>query len=162
MDISLLLRLFTRWLHLKLPQKQPVDQGVRLKVCTVKTFHLVIYKMIASYIFFSEAASGSGSGTEGMHTYYNFHYHCIKLPSYTIIPHCNLQTLLNILNSAESNFVPEQRTIDSLSPNQPVCVNISSMEVDSTELFAVFLGTSDPGVVVNSSARNARVAINRE
>ena len=97
-----------------------------------------------------------------MHTYYNFHYHCIKLPSYTIIPHCNLQTLLNILNSAESNFVPEQRTIDSSSPNQPVCVNISSMEVDSTELFAVFLGTSDPGVVVNSSAMNARVTINRE
>ena len=88
---------------------------------------------------------------------------CYKFLSYTIIPHCNLPTLqVNIIHSTESNFVPEQRTIDSSSPNQPVCVNISSVEVDSTELFVVFLGTSDPGVVVNSSAMNARVAIDRE
>ena len=87
---------------------------------------------------------------------------CNKFLTYIIIPHRNLPTLLNILISAESNFVPEQHTIDSSSPNQSVCVNISSVEVDSTELFVVFLGTSDPGVVVNSSAMNARVAINRE
>ena len=130
MTISLLLRLFTRWLHFKLPQQLPVDQGVGLKVC------------ILSITFTT--------------------MDCIKCLSYTIIPHCNLQTLLNILNSAESNFLPEHRTIDSSSPNQPVCDNISSVEVELTELFIVFLGTSDPGVVVNSSALNAQVAINCE
>ena len=135
-----------------------------LKVCTVKTFHLVIYKMIASYIFFSQKQPvDQGVGLKVCILSITFTtMGCIKLPSYTIIPHCNLQTLHNILNSAESNFVPEQHTIDSSSPNQPVCVNISSVEVEFTELFAVFLGTSDPGVVVNSSARNALVTINRE
>ena len=64
-----------------------------------------------------------------------------------------------ILNSADSNFVLERRTVDSSLPNQPVCVNISSVGVES---FLVFLGTSDPGVMLNSSATNARVVINRE
>ena len=123
--ILLLLRLFTRWLHFKLPQKQPVDLGVGLKVCILSTINMV----------------------------------CIKFLTYTIIPHHNLPTLLNNFISAESNFVPEQRTIDSSFPNQPVCVNISSVGVES---FLVFLDTSDPGVMVNSSAANAHVTIDRE
>ena len=32
-----ILRLFTRWFHFKLPQKQPVDLGVKLKVCILST-----------------------------------------------------------------------------------------------------------------------------
>lgn len=64
------------------------------------------------------------------------------------------------------DFTPlngEQRTIEPSAPNQPVCVNISTMgnmTLESPiELFTVSLSTSDPGVLVNPAAANATVAI---
>lgn len=64
------------------------------------------------------------------------------------------------------DFTPlsgEQRTIEPSAPNQPVCVNISTMgnmTLESPiELFTVSLSSSDPGVLVNPAAANATVAI---
>jgi len=61
-----------------------------------------------------------------------------------------------------SPVIGEQRTIEPSAPNQPVCVNISSVDdsvLESRELFTVSLNTSDPGVLVNPAAANATVAI---
>ena len=59
-------------------------------------------------------------------------------------------------------MIGEQHTIEPSAPSQPVCVNISTVEdnvLESTELFTVSLNTSDPGVLVNSTAEVVRVAI---
>ena len=59
-------------------------------------------------------------------------------------------------------MIEEQHTIEPSAPNQPVCVNISTVEdnvLESTELFTVSLNTSDPGVLVNSTAVDAPVTI---
>ena len=61
-----------------------------------------------------------------------------------------------------TSVIREQCTIEPSAPNQPVCVNISTVEdnvLESTELFIVSLNSSDPGVVVNSTAADATVAI---
>jgi len=61
-----------------------------------------------------------------------------------------------------TSVIREQCTIEPSAPNQPVCVNISTMEdnvLESTELFTVSLNSSDPGVLVNSTAADATVAI---
>jgi len=58
--------------------------------------------------------------------------------------------------------IAEQRTIEASVPDQPVCVNISTMEdnvLEATELFTVSLNSSDPGVLVNSTAADATVTI---
>jgi len=59
--------------------------------------------------------------------------------------------------------IVEQRTIEEVASNQPVCVNISTVEdnvLESTELFTVSLNSSDPGVLVDSTAADAPVTIN--
>ena len=59
-------------------------------------------------------------------------------------------------------MIVEQRTIEPSAANQPVCVNISTVEdnvLESTERFTLSLNTSDPGVLVNSTAADAPVTI---
>ena len=61
-----------------------------------------------------------------------------------------------------TSVIAEQRTIEPSIPDQPVCVNISTIEdnvLEATELFTVFLNTSDLGVMVNSAEVNAIVTI---
>lgn len=61
-----------------------------------------------------------------------------------------------------SPVIGEQHTIEPSAPDQPVCVNISTIEdsvLEFMELFTVSLNTSDPGVLVNSTAADASVAI---
>jgi len=58
--------------------------------------------------------------------------------------------------------IAEQHIVEPSVPDQPVCVNISTVEdnvLESTELFTVSLNSSDPGVLVNPAAANATVAI---
>ena len=60
------------------------------------------------------------------------------------------------------SVIREQHTIDPSAPEQTVCVNISTVEdsvLEFTQLFTVFLNTSDPGVLVNSTAADASVVV---
>ena len=59
-------------------------------------------------------------------------------------------------------MIEQQCTIEPSAPSQPVCVNISTVEdnvLESAELFTVSLNTSDPAVLVNSTAADAPVTI---
>jgi len=58
--------------------------------------------------------------------------------------------------------IAEQHIVEPSVPDQPVCVNISTMEdnvLEATEMFMVSLNSSDPSVLVNSTASDAPVAI---
>ena len=78
---------------------------------------------------------------------------------------CIVYVLRGILIPAATIGTPvigEQHTIEPSAPDQPVCVNIFTVEdsvLEFMELFTVSLNTSDPGVLVNSTAAIAPLAI---
>ena len=78
---------------------------------------------------------------------------------------CELHVEFLFSAANAGDFIPvvgEQCTIEPSASSQPVCVNISTVEdnvLESMEVFTVSLSTSDPGVLVNSTAVDAPVTI---